>query len=341
MKIVRNLAASLFALAVSQGAAHADFPVVVSIKPIHSLVSAVMEGVGTPELIVKGAAAPHTYSLTPSQARALQNAKLVFWVGHELEAFLEKPIATLGAGAKHIELMDAHGLVRLDLREGGAFEEHDHDHGHDEHKHEGEHKEGEHKHDEHKHEAEHKDGEHKHEGHHGEEVDAHIWLDPENAKAIVQEVAEALVANDPKNAAAYEKNEQRLLADLNALIAEVRETVAPVRGKGFIVFHDAYQFFEKRFNILAAGSITVNPDTPSSVGRIREIKDKVRDLGAACVFSEPQFPPKIIRTVIEGTNAKTGVLDPLGAGLDDGPGLYFQLIRNMARSLRDCLSGGN
>lgn len=341
MKIVRNLVASLFALAVSQGAAHADFPVVVSIKPIHSLVSAVMEGVGTPELIVKGAASPHTYSLTPSQARALQNAKLVFWVGHELEAFLEKPIATLGAGAKHIELMDAHGLVRLDLREGGAFEEHDHDHGHDEHKHEGEHKDGEHKHDEHKHEAEHKDGEHKHEGHHGEEVDAHIWLDPENAKAIVYEVAEALVANDPKNAAAYEKNEQRLLADLNALIAEVRETVAPVRGKGFIVFHDAYQFFEKRFNILAAGSITVNPDTPSSVGWIREIKDKVRDLGAACVFSEPQFPPKIIRTVIEGTNAKTGVLDPLGAGLDDGPGLYFQLIRNMARSLRHCLSGGN
>lgn len=337
MKVLRSLAVSLLAVAAPYTApAQADTSVVVSIKPIHSLVAAVMEGAGTPELIVKGAASPHTYSLTPSQARALHNAELVFWVGHELETFLEKPIESLGDGAKQVELMDAHGLTRLDLREGGAFDGHDHDHGHDEHKHD------EDKHaSEHKHEAEHKHDEHKHEGHHGEEVDTHIWLDPENAKAIVHEAAEALAALDPKNAAVYQKNEQRLSDKLDALIGEVRETVAPVRGKGFIVFHDAYQYFEKRFDILAAGSITVNPGISPSVGRVKEIRDKVRDLGAVCVFAEPQFEPKIIRTVTEGTAAKSGVLDPLGAGLDDGPDLYFELIRNMARSLRDCLSGSS
>ena len=352
MKILRSLAVSLLAVAAPYTAtAQADTSVVVSIKPIHSLVAAVMEGAGTPELIVKGAASPHTYSLTPSQARALHNAELVFWVGHELETFLEKPIESLGDGAKQVELMDAHGLTRLDLREGGAFDGHDHDHGHDEHKHDehkhdedkhaSEHKHDEHKHDEHKHDEHKHETEHKHEGHHGEEVDVHIWLDPENARAIVHEAAEALAALDPKNAAVYEKNEQRLSDKLDALIGEVRETVAPVRGKGFIVFHDAYQYFEKRFDILAAGSITVNPGISPSVGRVKEIRDKVRDLGAVCVFAEPQFEPKIIRTVTEGTAAKSGVLDPLGAGLDDGPDLYFELIRNMARSLRDCLSGSS
>ena len=334
MKIVRGLAVSLLAVLAMQAQARADVPVVVSIKPIHSLVAGVMEGVGTPTLIVKGAASPHTYSLTPSQARALQNAKVVFWVGHELEAFLEKPLATLGANAKKVELMDAHGLAKLEMREGGGFEAHDHDHA-DAHKHEEGHKhEAEHKHaDDHKHEAE-----HKHE--HGDEVDAHVWLDPRNAKAIAHEIAAALSEADPAHAAAYAKNEQKLAAKLDALMHDVEHTLAPVRGKRFIVFHDAYQYFEHRFDIPASGSITVNPAVPPSVGRVKEIRDKIRDLGAVCVFAEPQFEPRIIKTATEGTPAKTGVLDPVGANLPDGPGLYFDLIRNMAHSLKDCLSPG-
>lgn len=354
MKFLRSLAVSMVAVGAFKAAAHADVQVVVSIKPLHSLVSGVMEDVGTPSLIVQGASSPHTYSLTPSQARTLQHAKVIFWAGHDIESFLEKPLSTLGADANQIELLEAHGLITHEMREGGSFEEHAHEHEHaDGHKHEVEHKhEDEHKHaDGHKHEDEHKHAGHDHDldkknehghgshaAHHADEVDAHFWLDPVNAKAIVHEVAEALSEYDPKNAAIYEKNAHKIRAKLDALIAEVQQTVAPVRGKGFIVFHDAYQYFEKRFDIEASGSITVNPDVPPSVGRIQEIRNKIKKLGAACVFSEPQFEPKIIKTVMEGTSAHTGVLDPLGASLTDGPDLYFELIRNMGKSLRDCLS---
>lgn len=333
MKIVRGLAVSLLVFVAPFASAHGDAPVVVSIKPIHSLVAGVMEGVGSPSLIVKGAASPHTFSLTPSQAKNLYNAGLVFWVGHELEAFLEKPLSTLSVSARQVELLEVPGLTKHHFREGGAFEEHAHE---DEHKHEKEHKheqntaEKKDEHEAHDHGA--------HEKHHDEEIDPHFWLDPENAKIIVHYVAHILSEYDPKNTALYEKNEQRLSTKLDALIGEVQNTLAPIKGKEFIVFHDAYQYFENRFDIVASGSITINPDLPSSVGRIQEIRNKVKDLGAICVFSEPQFEPKIIRTVMEGTPAKAGVLDPLGANLDDGQELYFELIRGMANSLRSCLS---
>jgi len=336
MKIVRGLAVSLLVFVAPFASAHGDTPVVVSIKPIHSLVAGVIEGVGSPSLIVKGAASPHTFSLTPSQAKNLYNAHLVFWVGHELEAFLEKPLSTLSANAKQVELLEVPGLTKHHFREGGAFEEHAHE---EEHEHKNEHKHEQNtagKKDEH---GAHDHG--SHEKHHDEEVDPHFWLDPENAKIIVHYVAHILSEYDPKNAALYEGNDQRLNAKLDALIGEVQNTLAPIKGKEFIVFHDAYQYFENRFDIVASGSITINPDLPPSVGRIQEIRNKIKKLGAICVFSEPQFEPKIIRTVMEGTSAKTGVLDPLGASMTDGSELYFELIRGMAHSLKDCLSSEN
>ena len=336
MKIIRGLAVSLLVFVAPFASAHGDTPVVVSIKPIHSLVAGAMEGVGSPTLIVKGASSPHTFSLTPSQAKNLYNARLVFWVGHELEAFLEKPLSTLSANAKQVELLEVPGLTKHHFREGGAFEEHAHE---EEHEHKNEHKHEQNtagKKDEH---GAHDHG--SHEKHHDEEVDPHFWLDPENAKVIVHYVAHILSEYDPKNAALYEGNEQRLSAKLDALIGEVQNTLAPIKGKEFIVFHDAYQYFENRFDIVASGSITINPDLPPSVGRIQEIRNKIKELGAICVFSEPQFEPKIIRTVMEGTSAKTGVLDPLGASMTDGSELYFELIRGMAHSLKDCLSSEN
>ena len=260
----------------------------------------------------------------------------MFWVGHELEAFLEKPLSTLSANAKQVELLEVPGLTKHHFREGGAFEEHAHE---EEHEHKNEHKHEQNtagKKDEH---GAHDHG--SHEKHHDEEVDPHFWLDPENAKIIVHYVAHILSEYDPKNAALYEGNEQRLNAKLDALIGEVQNTLAPIKGKEFIVFHDAYQYFENRFDIVASGSITINPDLPPSVGRIQEIRNKIKELGAICVFSEPQFEPKIIRTVMEGTSAKTGVLDPLGASMTDGSELYFELIRGMAHSLKDCLSSEN
>ena len=497
MRLVRTAFLATTILASSTTFAQADAKVIASIKPVHSLVAAVMEGVGTPDLLVEGAGSPHTYSLKPSQARKLQDADLVFWMSHDLEAFLEKSIEGIATDAKSVPLMDTHGLIKLDFREGGAFDAHAHD-DHDDHKDHDDHDDykdhddhddhDDHKdhddHDDHKDHDDHGHGDHAfewagvfelsagtykwsfakvdgayadpamkmailtsdhiedseetaeamlesddtnsafnndlltvadkaytlnfddtkditvftvtiekdgayafftehmpfefeasehffkdlagkdvepiaqepdmghHDDHHGEHAhkdhddhddhghhgtDPHVWLDPVNAKAMVHEIEEALVEADPANAATYEANAEAMMSKLDKLVTEIEAELEPVKGRGYVVFHDAYQYFETRFGVSAVGSITVSPEVLPGAERVVELRDKVRSLDATCVFSEPQFEPKLVMTITENTNAGTGVLDPLGASIDDGPELYFTLIRNMAKSLKDCL----
>ncbi|WP_234185707.1 zinc ABC transporter substrate-binding protein ZnuA [Shinella sp. NM-101] len=341
-KAVRTLLLSTALLAAGTLAARAEAPdVVVSIKPIHSLVAAIMQGVGKPGLIVEGAASPHTYSLKPSNAAALQDADVVFWVGHGLEAFLEKPLETLGSKATVVELEDAPGLEKLPFREGGPFEAHTHegedghDHAHEGHSHDGD------GHDHAKEAEGHDHGEEAgHEDHEHGEFDMHLWLSPDNARAIAAEAAKVLAEKDPANAEIYRKNLAGLNDRLDALDKEIAETVAPVKDKPFIVFHDAYQYFEHHYGVLTAGSITVSPETLPGAERLTQIRDKVKTLGATCVFAEPQFEPKLVNVVIEGTPAKSGTLDPEAATLDPGPDLYFTLMKGIATSLRDCLGQG-
>ena len=333
MRLNKSAIIALMMLSATASPACADVKVVTSIKPVHSLVSSVMQGVGSPSLLVEGAGSPHNYSLKPSQAQQLQEADIVFWMGGELETFLENSIDSIAANAVSVSLLDSHGLSRLPLREGGAFDSHD-EHGHDDHK---DHGHDEHGHDDHK---DHGHDEHGHDDHkdqgHGE-FDAHIWLDPQNAKALVHEIAEHLAEIDPSQAAAYQANASAVMDRLDDLTAEIEEEVTPVKDRGFVVFHDAYQYFENRFGVSAIGSITVSPEVVPGAERVRELQEKIRKLDAACVFSEPQFEPKLVATVIENTETRTAVLDPLGATIPQGPDLYFTLIRNMAASLTGCL----
>jgi len=334
-----KLAALLFssaAMVVAPGAYAAAPDVVVSIKPIHSLVASIMKGVGEPKLIVDGAASPHTFTMKPSNARALQGADMVFWVGHGMEAFLEKPLEALATNATVVTLEDAPGLEKLPFREGGPFEAHDHgDHGHadgDEHKHgEGEqhadHDEGGHDH----------EG-HDHEGHDHGAFDTHLWLDPMNAKAFAAEIEKQLVQADAENAATYQKNAAELMKQIDAMDAEIKETLSPVKDKPFIVFHDAYQYFEHHYGVTVAGSITVSPETIPGAERVKQIHEKVTQLGATCVFAEPQFEPKLVKVVTEGTPAKSATLDPEAATLTAGPDLYFELMRGLATSMKTCLT---
>ena len=311
MRAVKSaLLASTF-LFTSTAVATADVKVVASIKPVHSLVASVMQGVSEPSLLVKGAGSPHTYSLKPSQAKELQAADIVFWMSHDLEAFLENSIESIAKNAKAVSLMDSHGLMKLNFREGGAFAAHDH--GHDDH------------------------GDDKHDDHGHDEVDPHVWLDPQNAKSLVHEIEEHLAEIDPSNAAKYEANAKAVMKKLDALTKEIEADLKPIRERGYVVFHDAYQYFEKRFGVSAVGSITVSPEVLPGAERVSELRDKVKSLNASCVFSEPQFEPKLVKTITENTDAGTGVLDPLGTNIKDGPDLYFTLIRNMAKSLKDCL----
>ena len=294
--------------------AYADIKVVASIKPIHSLASYLMDGVGKPDLIVDGYASPHGFAMKPSHAKMLQNADLIFWVGEDLENFLEKPLKSIAKKAEKIELMETKGLKKLEFRERNIFEEH----GHDEHK-------------------EHGHKEDKHDDHHGHahgEHDPHIWLDPINAKSILSEMAVHLIEKDPNNASAYKANLKKAHKALDNLTKKVKSEL-----KGdfkSIVFHDAYQYFEKRFNVNVLGAFTVNTDVLPGAEQLAEIREIIEHEKVTCVFSEPQFNPDIIKAVAKDTNIKTGVIDPLGATLDPGKDLYFDLIRNMYASFKGC-----
>ena len=286
----RTLATAVIAaLALGFGAARAEPPrVVVSIKPIHALVAGVMQGVGAPTLLISGAGSPHAYALRPSEARALGDADIVFWIGPGMEKFLARPLAALSGGAVAVALSTT---PYRGAPSGGGN-------------------------------------------------DLHIWLDPENAKDLVRTIALELSEIDEANTARYAVNAAALSVKLDALLGELRAMLAPVIAKPYITFHDAYGYFERRFGLASAGAIAIKPDRKPGARRIYEIRAKISQIGAGCVFREPQFAPRLVATVIEGSAARVGVLDPLGAALAPGPQAYFKLMRGLARSLVDCLSAG-
>ena len=297
------------------GPAYADRPrVVVDIAPIHALVAQVMEGIGMPDLIIQPGATPHEYSLRPSEAAALQSADLVFWIGPDLTPWLEEAIETLAPAADLTTLMDVDGTVQLEFREDAVFEAHDHsDHADD---------------DEHDDHADHGD----HAGH-----DPHAWLSPKNAMTWLEVIAGRLSAVDPVNSDAYLANAASGRAAIEALMDEVDATLDPVRGRAFIVFHDAYQYFATDFDISASGAISISDASDPSPARIAEIRGQIAEQGVDCVLAEPQFNPGLVATVLRGSDAQMGIVDPLGADLELGAELYPQLIRNLSNALAECL----
>jgi zinc transport system substrate-binding protein len=252
----------------------------------------------------------------------IENANLIIWVGEDLETFLEKPLKTISKDAVNIEIMSLKEVKKLKFREKNIFEEHD-DHGHDEHK--------EHGHNEHK---EHGHKEKKHDDHGHGEYDPHVWLDPMNAKVIVKEIENQLVKLDPDNASKYKVNSKKAQSELDNLTKNIKKDLK--KDLRFVVFHDAYQYFENRFNIKVLGALTVNPDVLPGAEQLSEIREVIKHEKVNCLFSEPQFNPAIIKSIVKDTKVKTGVLDPLGATVDKGKGMYAELLSNMYASFKGC-----
>ncbi|EEA94030.1 zinc ABC transporter substrate-binding protein [Pseudovibrio sp. JE062] len=414
MSILGLLAGSVSFPALAQ----AEVKVVASIKPIHSLVASVMKGVGTPDLVVEGAGSPHTYSLRPSTARKIANADVVFWVGPQMESFLETPLENLANDATIVTLKDSHGLTLLNFREGGNFEGHDHDdhagetaeehaahagetaeehaahagetaeehaahagetaeehaahadeaheehadHDHEKHEehadhdHEKHEEHAEHDHEKHEEHAEHDHEKHeehadheKHEEHaehaghdHGAEAfDMHIWLSPANAIAMLHEIEETLSKADPANAAKYAANAKAEAEEISKVSDALKADLKDYQSKPFVVFHDAYRYFEEAYNLNAVGSVTVSPEVLPGAKRLTEVRAKLENLGVSCVFSEAQFNPRMVAVLKEGTGVNSAEIDPLGSTLDSGPQLYTELLKQMGSAFNTCLSGNS
>ncbi len=298
----------LLFLRVLPTAVHAEgVDVVVTIKPIHSLVAQVMEGVAAPTLLVEGSASPHSFSLKPSHIRAIDAAGVFIRVSERLEPFTGKIVRSLPESVRLVTLVDAPGIKLLSQRQTGTFERQRHDHD----------------------APDHADDASK---------DSHIWLDPDNAKAIGRYVGDVLSERYPQHAARFKANVERLAQQIDALTAELEATTKPLRGRPFIVFHDAYQYFDDRFDLDAVGSITVSPEVQPSAKRLTELRQKIRSLEAVCVFAEPLFQSRLVAALTEATDARAGTLDPEGMNLEPGPQLYFTLMRNLAGSLKACLA---
>jgi zinc transport system substrate-binding protein len=278
--------------------------VAVSIAPLHSLVAAVMEGVARPELLVPAGASHHAYVLRPSDVRRLHAADLVIWIGEPLERFLVKPLATLDASTAIMAVARLPGIKLFSTRRGGDWRHANRE---------------------------------AHRSAHGHSVDPHLWLSTDNARVIVQAVAARLAELDSTNAERYRANAEAMLARLTELDAELSRRLAPIKDAPYVVFHDAYRYFEERYGLLPVGSITTDPDQSPGARRIVEVRDLIEETQVRCVFGEPQFQPSLVRTVLEDTDARRGVLDPIGANIPPGPELYFTLMNRLADSLTECL----
>jgi zinc transport system substrate-binding protein len=283
--------------------------VVVTIKPLHALVARVMAGAGTPYLLVQGAFSPHTYALKPSDAARLNSADIFIRMSDAMEPFTARIVKSLPSRVQVVTLEDTPKLRLLPRRTGAMFAESAESHGHG------------------------RDHSHDH-----ATTDGHAWLDPVNAKLMVDRIAEALSEREPGGAAIFRTNAARLKEDLDALSAELARDLAPVAGKPYVVFHDALQYFEQRYGLKAVGAIAVSPEVPPGARRLSVLRRQILDRKAGCIFAEPQLDTRLVAAVVEGARARVGTIDPEGIRIEAGPDHYFALLRGLARDLKACLA---
>lgn len=304
----RILAISLICLCLTPTAFAAP-TVAVTLKPIHSLVASVMEGVGTPLLLLPDGASPHTFQLKPSTLKSLKEADLIVWVGPSLEMFMTKPLSSLTPKYGFIEIQTIQNLVKLPLREGREWQHgdpedpHGHDHSHSAHGH----------------------------------IDPHFWLSNANAQTIVKVTAEHLSKADPNHAKQYQANAQKTLAKLRTLKTNLQGQLASVQTEPFLVYHDGYQYFEKEFNLKAVGTMVINPHVPLSANGLTQIKELIKARGVKCIFKETEFSERIIENSLGNQFVKIKELDPLGVHIPKGPDHYERTLLELGKTIHDCL----
>ena len=293
--------------------------VITTIQPINSLVSSVIGNTGKTISLIPSQVSPHEYKLKPSDIKKLQNANIIFFVSHHLETRMTKVFKNLPKNIKIINLMENSGIKNLAIRDNQAWERNDHQH------------KNEVKDRHYKYSKKHNDH-----NHYEKEDDVHIWLSPDNAVKIIQKVNKELSLIFPENDQIFKQNANQMITKIKQLKIELKNELSSIRDKPYVVFHDAYQYFENRFGVSSAGALTLNPDVLPGAKQIDAIQDLIQDKNIKCIFSEPQYNPKIIETLAADMKISTGIMDPLGAFIDQGPEMYQNLILDIANSLKDC-----
>ncbi len=282
--------------------ARAEVQVLTSIKPLQLIAAAVQEGVGKPDVLLPPGASPHNFALRPSDVRRVQSVELLYWIGPDMESFLPRVLASRQAPAVAVQ-----GLPGLSLRHFG---------------------EGEHK-DEHEH-ADHDEHDHAHQP---GSLDAHLWLLPANARVIAAKMASDLVAADPANAEHYQANLQAFGQRLDALDARLKTRLAPLAGKPFFVFHEAFDYFEAAYGLQHAGVFSVATEVQPGARHVSAMRERLQAAGPSCVFSEPPLRPRLAQTLSAGLPVTLAELDALGAKAQS----YEQLLDGLATAMAACL----
>ncbi|MDA0960391.1 MAG: zinc ABC transporter substrate-binding protein [Proteobacteria bacterium] len=290
--------------------------VVASIKPIYSLVAAVMGDIGTPELLLKAPSSAHHFTLKPSQARILQAADIVFWVGPTMEQPLTKALATLAPHAQTTPLINTSGLMLLEFNNDAPAHQ----------------KPGLEQRDDH-------DRHEKHGDHDGHMINPHIWLDPQNAQVMLREISSRLGKADPENAKIYAANADQMSVRLAGLQADIARQLAPYSAARFLVLHDAHSYFERRFGLRNHGAITSEPDVMPTASRIKALRSELGTHQIDCIFAEPLLGQKAVDLIAEGSKVRIGRLDPVASNLPAGVELYPDLLQSYATAMQACFSG--
>ncbi|WP_394662234.1 zinc ABC transporter substrate-binding protein ZnuA [uncultured Pantoea sp.] len=290
--------------------------VVTSIKPLGFIAAAISEGITPVEVLLPDGASEHDYALRPSDVKRIKNADLVIWVGPEMEAFLTKPAAALPA-SRNLEIA-ALPAVKSQLIRGGEDEDEDEE-GHASDK------------------SEDQDSSHTH--HHHGEYNMHLWMSPKIAQESAVAIHGKLLELMPESKAKLDANLQQFEAALAETDKHIGAQLAPVRNKGYFVFHDAYSYFEKHYGLSPAGHFTVNPEIQPGAQRLHQIRTQLVEQKAVCVFAEPQFRPAVIDAVSRGTSVRKGTLDPLGMGISLTKDSYVKFLSQLSSQYASCLNG--
>ena len=290
----------------------ANAAVVASLKPLGFIASAIADGVTETQVLLPDGASEHDYSLRPYDVKRLQGADLVVWIGPEMEAFMEKSVSNIPA-AKQVTIAQLKDVKPL-LMKGADDDDDEHDHDHDH--------------------GEKGDAHH----HHGD-YNMHLWLSPEIARASAVAIHEKLVELMPQSRAKLDANLKDFEANLAATDKQVANELAPVKGKGYFVFHDAYGYYEKHYGLTPLGHFTVNPEIQPGAQRLHQIRTQLVEQKATCVFAEPQFRPAVVEAVARGTSVRMGTLDPLGTNIKLGKTSYSAFLNQLANQYASCLKG--